>query len=182
METPEILSPVTLILGGARSGKSFYAENLITSAAMQGVYIATATGAGDSEMLKRIETHKSRRDPVRWRLVEEPLDLVGAITQMGGGSCPILIDCLSLWLANLLQENREPRLAWEQLGVALGDCGVSVVCVSEEVGLGMVPLYPVGREFRDRLGQLNQHIAAIAHSVIFMLSGLPLRLKPPISK
>lgn len=182
MDKSGILSPITLILGGARSGKSLYAEGLITKTAMRGIYIATARKEGDSEMLMRIEAHRRRRDPTRWHLVEEPLDLAGAITRLGGGEDPILIDCLTLWLANLLQEDEEPHIAWERLGSVLGACNASVVCVSGEVGLGMAPLSPLGRDFRDHLGILNQYIAAIAHSVVFMISGVPLTVKPPIEK
>ena len=168
---------ISLILGGARSGKSAYAEGLIANGSGHAVYIATARKNEDAEMLKRIEAHRVRRDPKRWQLVEEPLELSNALIRLGKGAHPILIDCLPLWLSNLLKENRDPYPATEQFLEALKASAVSVVCVSGEVGLGMTPLNPVGRAFRDHLGNLNQKVAAIANDVTFMLSGIPMKVK-----
>lgn len=168
---------ISLILGGARSGKSAYAEGLIMNGSMHAVYIATASKSEDAEMFERIEDHQARRDSKRWQLVEEPLELSSALTRFGKGAHPILIDCLPLWLSNLLKEERDPHPAIEQFLEALNASGVSVVCVSGEVGLGMTPLNPVGRVFRDHLGILNQKIATIANYVTFMLSGIPVKVK-----
>ena len=179
MEIKDSLPSVTLILGGARSGKSFHAEQLVSRAASKAVYIATAMQGDDSEMQARIKAHQERRDPTRWELLEEPLELPDAITRLGKSSRPILVDCLPLWLANLLQEGRDPHAAVDALGIALQESTAPVVCVSGEVGLGMTPLHSSGRIFRDRLGELNQHVATLASSVIFMLSGVPLAVKSP---
>lgn len=168
---------ISLILGGARSGKSAYAEGLIVSDSAHAVYIATASKNEDAEMLERIEVHQVRRDSKCWQLVEEPLELPDALTRLGTGTHPILIDCLPLWLSNLLQEGRDPHRAIEQFLEALKASTVSVVCVSGEVGLGMTPLNPVGRAFRDHLGMLNQKTAAVADDVTFMLSGIPMKVK-----
>ncbi|MCY4039481.1 MAG: bifunctional adenosylcobinamide kinase/adenosylcobinamide-phosphate guanylyltransferase [Hyphomicrobiales bacterium] len=168
---------ISLVLGGARSGKSAYAEGLIVNGSMHAVYIATASKNEDAEMLERIEAHQARRDSKRWQLVEEPLELPDVLTRLGKGAHPILIDCLPLWLSNLLKEERDPHPAIEQFLEALKASAVSVVCVSGEVGLGMTPLNPVGRAFRDHLGMLNQKTAAIANDVTFMLSGIPMKVK-----
>lgn len=168
---------ISLILGGARSGKSAYAEGLIVSGSTHAVYIATARKNEDVEMLERIKVHQARRDSKHWQLVEEPLELSNELTRLGKGAHPILIDCLPLWLSNLLKEERDPHPAAEQFLEALEASAVSVVCVSGEVGLGMTPLNPVGRAFRDHLGNLNQKVAAIANEVTFMLSGIPVKVK-----
>lgn len=168
---------ISLILGGARSGKSAYAEALIANISTHAVYIATASKSGDAEMLERIKAHQARRDPNCWQLVEEPLELPNALIRFGKGTSPILIDCLSLWLSNLLEKNHAPKARAEQLIDALRTSTVPVVCVSGEVGLGMTPLNPVGRVFRDHLGMLNQNIASVADNVIFMLSGVPMKVK-----
>lgn len=174
----DVLPPLTLVLGGARSGKSAYAEQLIINAASGGVYIATAGEPQDDEMRARIAAHKQRRGGWPWRLVEAPVELADALAQPGKGRDPVLVDCLSLWLANLLQAGRDPAAEGERLGAALRACAAPVVCVSIEAGLGMVPLHPLGRAFRDRLGELNRNIAALADRAVFMVAGLPMALKP----
>jgi len=171
------LPALTLILGGARSGKSRHAENLIQGAASAGTYIATAE-AGDAEMAARIAHHRARRDAF-WRTVEEPLDLAGAIRAHVEPRRPILIDCLTLWLSNLMGMGRVVEHEAETLGAALREAGGPVVLVANEVGLGLVPETPLGREFRDAAGRLNQHIATQADRVVFVAAGLPLVLKEP---
>jgi adenosylcobinamide kinase/adenosylcobinamide-phosphate guanylyltransferase len=168
------LPAVTLVLGGARSGKSRHAEALVTAAAA-GTYIATAE-AGDAEMAARITAHRERRGPF-WHTVEEPLDLAGAIRRHAEPARPVLVDCLTLWLSNLMGTGRVLAHESETLCAALREAAGPVVLVANEVGLGLVPETPLGREFRDAAGRLNQDIAALADCVVFVAAGLPLVLK-----
>jgi adenosylcobinamide kinase/adenosylcobinamide-phosphate guanylyltransferase len=164
-----------LVLGGARSGKSRYAERLVEGAAIRGTYCATAE-AGDSEMAERIAAHRARRGPF-WRTVEAPLALAAAIAAHAEPDRPILVDCLTLWLSNLLLAGKQ---ADEEAGVlcsALRKAAGMVVLVSNEVGMGLVPETPLGRRFRDAAGRLNQDVAALADHVVFVAAGLPLILK-----
>jgi adenosylcobinamide kinase/adenosylcobinamide-phosphate guanylyltransferase len=169
------LPAVTLVLGGARSGKSRHAEALIASAAASGTYIATAE-AGDTEMASRIAHHRARRGEF-WRTVEEPLDLAAAILAHADPARPVLVDCLTLWLANLMGAGRIVEHESEALFAALRDCRGPVVLVANEIGLGLVPETPLGRAFRDEAGRLNQQVAALADGVVFIAAGLPLVLK-----
>jgi adenosylcobinamide kinase/adenosylcobinamide-phosphate guanylyltransferase len=166
------LPRLTLVLGGARSGKSRHAEALITNAAPPWTYIATAE-ALDDEMYDRIAHHRVRRD-ARWQTVDAPLDLAGAIAGLAG---PALIDCLTLWLSNAMLAERDIEAESERLLAALAAAAAPLVAVSNEVGLGLVPETPLGRAFRDAQGRLNQRVAAVADRVIFMAAGLPLSLK-----
>ena len=178
--TPHLPFRRALVLGGARSGKSRHAEALTMAAGpAPWVYIATAE-AGDEEMRTRISHHRERRGP-GWHTVEAPLDLCGALSGATGvGSC-ILVDCLTLWLANLMAADRD--LAAEQ--AALTDVlqsvsrAVPVVLVSNEVGLGIVPDNALARAFRDAAGRLNQAVAAACDHAVFMAAGLPMILKSP---
>jgi adenosylcobinamide kinase / adenosylcobinamide-phosphate guanylyltransferase len=176
------LPAVTLVLGGARSGKSRYAEALIEAAAGQGTYIATAE-AGDPEMAARIAAHRARRDDGGdgkfWRTNEAPLELPAAIAEHAFADRPLLVDCLTLWLSNLLHADRCPQTETRSLCAALRRAAGPVVLVANEVGLGLVPETPLGRRFRDSAGRLNQDIAALADRVVFMAAGLPLVLKEP---
>jgi adenosylcobinamide kinase/adenosylcobinamide-phosphate guanylyltransferase len=169
------LPAITLVLGGARSGKSRYAETLVTGAAASGTYIATAE-AGDAEMAARIAHHRAGRGSF-WRTVEEPLDLAAVILTNADPARPVLVDCLTLWLSNLLGAGRVIEHEAEGLLGALRDASGPVVLVANEVGLGLVPETPLGREFRDEAGRLNQAVAALADQVVFVAAGLPLVLK-----
>jgi len=171
------LSPITLVLGGARSGKSRYAERLIEAAAAQGTYCATAE-PGDVEMAARIAEHRVRRGSF-WRTVEVPLGLASVIAREAAADRPLLIDCLTLWLSNLLLADKCVEAEITELCAALREGPGPVVLVANEVGLGLVPETPLGRRFRDAAGRLNQEIAALADRVVFVAAGLPLVLKEP---
>ena len=167
----------TLVLGGARSGKSVHAERLVIGSGLRAVYVATAT-AGDDEMSDRIARHRGRRGPA-WTTIEEPLDLAPALRREAGAGRAVLVDCLTLWLSNLMHDGRDPDRETATLCETLAALPGPAVLVSNEVGLGLVPDTPLGRRFRDAQGRLNQAVAAIAPSVIFVAAGLPLSLKPP---
>jgi adenosylcobinamide kinase/adenosylcobinamide-phosphate guanylyltransferase len=169
------LPPVTLILGGARSGKSRYAEELVEAAAACGTYCAIAE-AGDAEMAERIAVHRARRGPF-WRTVEEPLELSPIIATETTRERPLLIDCLTLWLSNLLLAAKPVDKEADILCGALRLAAGPVVLVANEVGMGLVPQTPLGRQFRDAAGRLNQQVAALANRVVFVAAGLPLVLK-----
>ena len=169
------LPPLTLVLGGARSGKSRYAERLVEAAAAAGTYCATAE-AGDSEMAARIAAHRSRRGPF-WRTVETPLALAATIAAEATPERPLLIDCLTLWLSNLMMAGAQIDDEFATLRMALRDAAGPIVLVANEVGLGLVPETPLGRDFRDAAGRLNQDIAPLADRVVFVAAGLPLVLK-----
>ena len=168
------LAPLTLVLGGARSGKSAYAESLFAGHQAP-VYLATAE-AGDAEMAARIETHRRRRGPA-WTTVEAPLDLVGALRAHAAPGRAILVDCLTLWLSNLMGAGCEIEAGIEQLAVALPTLPAPVVLVANEVGLGIVPDNAATRTFRDHAGRLNQRLAQLCQHVVFVAAGLPLMLK-----
>jgi adenosylcobinamide kinase / adenosylcobinamide-phosphate guanylyltransferase len=171
------LPAVTLVLGGARSGKSRYAERLIETAATHGTYCATAE-AGDAEMAARIAAHRARRGPF-WHTVEAPLEVASVIDRDAAIDCPLLIDCLTLWLSNLLLMDKRIEAETAALSASLRGAAGPVVLVANEVGLGLVPETPLGRRFRDEAGRLNQEIAALADRVVFVAAGLPLVLKEP---
>jgi len=170
------LPAVTLVLGGARSGKSRHAERLVEAArTAASTYIATAE-AGDAEMAARIADHRARRGRL-WHTVEAPLDLAAAVAAHAAPDRPVLVDCLTLWLSNLLLAGRVAEHEAEILCGALRRAGGPVVLVANEVGLGLVPETPLGRRFRDEAGRLNQRVAALADRVVFVAAGLPLMLK-----
>jgi adenosylcobinamide kinase / adenosylcobinamide-phosphate guanylyltransferase len=172
---PPRLPRITLVLGGARSGKSRYAERLVEGAARSGTYCATAE-PGDAEMAERIAAHRARRGPF-WRTVETPLALAQAIAAEAMRDRPLLVDCLTLWLSNLLLAGKWSDAEAGALFSALRGAEGPVVLVSNEVGLGLVPETPLGRRFRDMAGRLNQRAAALADRVVFVAAGLPLVLK-----
>lgn len=169
----------TLVLGGARSGKSAHAERLVAASGQDRVYVATAT-AGDAEMAARIRHHRDRRGPA-WATIEEPLDLVGALEREAGPGRAVLVDCLTLWLSNLIFADRGVEAECERLCATLAALPTGVVLVSNEVGMGLVPETPLGRRFRDAQGRLNQAVAAAVPRCIFVAAGLPLVLKPQTS-
>jgi adenosylcobinamide kinase / adenosylcobinamide-phosphate guanylyltransferase len=168
------LPHLTFVLGGARSGKSRYAEELVMACTPPWVYIATAE-AYDSEMSARITEHRQRRDE-RWRTVEAPLDLPAAIAAHGSEG-PVLIDCLTLWLSNVMLAGHDWAVELKRLVTALGEVDGSVVVVSNEVGFGIVPDNALAREFRDAQGRVNMQVAAIADRAVLIAAGLPLILK-----
>ena len=163
---------LTLVLGGARSGKSRHAESLIARLPPPWTYIATAQ-AWDDEMRERIAIHQVRRDQ-RWHTVEEPIELPRVLA---GAEGPVLVDCLTLWLTNLMLGGHDLPGAFAALEAALTAEGGPVVLVSNEVGLGIVPDNALARAFRDEQGRLNQRIAALAGHAVFMAAGLPMVLK-----
>jgi adenosylcobinamide kinase/adenosylcobinamide-phosphate guanylyltransferase len=174
------LPPVCLVLGGARSGKSTHAEKLATGSLhgappQPAVYIATAQ-AGDVEMATRIMAHRARRG-AGWTTIEEPLKLGEALEAAAAHGRPVLVDCLTLWLSNLMQAGSDLDEEADDLVRALEGYAVPVVFVSNEVGLGIVPDTPLGRAFRDAQGRLNMRMADRADRVILMAAGLPLIMK-----
>jgi adenosylcobinamide kinase/adenosylcobinamide-phosphate guanylyltransferase len=173
--TASSLPGLTLVLGGARSGKSRCAEGLTQLAAPPWIYLATAE-ALDDEMRERIAHHRSHRDS-HWQTIETPLNIAEAIIAHSATRQPILIDCLTLWLNNMMLAERDVAEASDRLIIALVQAPGPIVVVSNEVGLGIVPDTPLGRRFRDAQGQLNQRVAAIADRVVMMVAGLPLNLK-----
>lgn len=170
------LPRLTLVLGGARSGKSRHAEGLVLASALEPCYLATGR-AGDTEMATRIEAHRARRGD-RWRLVEEPLELVSALLSTAAAGRAVLVDCLTLWMTNLLLADRAIETEIERLLAALPTLEGPVVLVSSEVGLGIVPINALTRAFVDATGALHQRLAAVADRVDLVAAGLPLRLKP----
>jgi adenosylcobinamide kinase/adenosylcobinamide-phosphate guanylyltransferase len=174
------LPPVTLVLGGARSGKSTHAERLATGSLhgatpQPAVYIATAQ-PGDVEMATRIVAHRARRG-ANWTTIEEPLKLDEALATAAAHGRPVLVDCLTLWLSNVMLGGGDIDEAGDDLLRALDDTAVPVVFVSNEVGLGIVPDNVLARSFRDAQGRLNMRLAERADRVVLMTAGLPLTLK-----
>ncbi len=164
---------VTLVLGGARSGKSRHAEAIVTALPGPWSYIATAQ-ALDDEMRVRIALHQARRG-AGWRTMEAPLKLADALRAACGA--PALVDCLTLWLSNLMLGGHDVEAATRALDIALAERVAPTVLVANEVGLGIVPDNALARAFGDAAGLLNQRMAARAEAVVFVAAGLPLRLK-----
>ena len=172
------MSPeTTLVLGGARSGKSAYAERLARESGGERVYLATAT-AGDGEMSERIAHHRDRRGP-DWITVEEPFALADILMRESRPGRTILVDCLTLWLSNVMLAERDVEAETRDLRASILSSSGPVILVSNEIGLGLVPETPLGRRFRDAQGRLNQAVAATVPRVIFVAAGLPLVLKQP---
>jgi adenosylcobinamide kinase/adenosylcobinamide-phosphate guanylyltransferase len=162
------------VLGGARSGKSRYAEGLMTALPPPWIFVATAE-AGDAEMAERIAMHRARRG-ADWRTIEAPHDLA-AVLAHGDGSAPALVDCLTLWLSNRMLADADVEVEAAGLEAALARRAAPVVVVSNEVGFGIVPDNALARRFRDLQGRLNQRMAARAGRVVLMVAGLPLVVK-----
>ncbi len=169
-----MIPPLTLVLGGARSGKSRYAESVIAALPPPWVYVATAA-AGDAEMAVRIARHRSRRGK-GWQTIEAPCDLAGALTGIADAN-PVLVDCLTLWLSNRMLADADVEAETAHLETALARRRAPVVLVSNEVGAGIVPDNALARRFRDLQGRLNQRLAAHADRVVLMVAGLPLVVK-----
>lgn len=165
-----------LILGGARSGKSAFAQRQASTSGLKVIYLATAR-AGDAEMAERIARHRAER-PVDWELVEEPLALAAALRSHATPDRCLLVDCLTLWLSNLLAAGDETLTAeTDALLTTLPTLPGYLLLVSNEVGQGIVPANPLARRFRDEAGRLHQTVAACCDRVSFVMAGLPLTLK-----
>lgn len=164
-----------LVLGGARSGKSSYAETLAGGDAGDLVYLATGE-ALDDEMRARIARHRADRDP-RWRTVEAPRALAETIAAEDGPGRTILVDCLTLWVSNLLLAEADLEAAGEELARAVAGAEARVILVANEVGYGIVPDNALARAFRDAAGRLNQRMAALCDRVELVVAGIALRVK-----
>lgn len=167
-------SSLTLVLGGARSGKSRHAEALIENLPAPWTYVATAQ-AFDDEMRERIAIHRDRRDG-RWSTIDAPHGLAATLQGMPEGA-PVLIDCLTLWLSNTMLAGRDVAAECGRLADVLSRPRGPWVAVANEVGLGIVPDNALARRFRDEAGRLNQQVAAVADTVTLLVAGLPMRVK-----
>ncbi len=170
-----MLPSLSLIIGGARSGKSAFAERLVLSSALRPVYLATAE-AGDAEMADRIAAHRSAREGAGWVTVEVPVEIAETLAKRTQGEA-VLLDCATLWLANVIGAGGDVAGQTRAFLDAASDGAACVVVVSNEVGQGIVPNSRSGRQFRDAQGALNQQIAARADLVVAVMAGLPLVLK-----
>lgn len=164
-----------LIVGGARSGKSNRALQLAGQIAQDRVFVATAESS-DAEMAERIERHRADRG-AGFMTVEAPLDLVEALESASSPDRAVVVDCLTIWLSNLMHYERDVEAQTAALIEFLSQAPGPVILVSNEVGMGLVPTTPLGRAFRDAQGELNQAVAAVCRRVEFMVAGLPLTLK-----
>jgi adenosylcobinamide kinase/adenosylcobinamide-phosphate guanylyltransferase len=167
-------SSMTLVLGGARSGKSAHAEALITACPGPWYYIATAQ-ALDDEMRERIALHQARREE-GWQTIDAPLDLVDALAGVPDGA-PVLVDCLTLWLSNHMLAGHDVDAESDRLAAVLARPRGPWFVVSNEVGLGVVPDNALGRRFRAAQGRLNRQVAEAADRVVLMVAGLPMQVK-----
>lgn len=177
------MSPTTadatphLVLGGARSGKSSHAEVLVTRFAGPYIYVATAEIL-DEEMRERVRKHRERRG-AGWQTIESPLDLPGTLEELHGAGRPVLVDCLTLWLSNLLLQE-DPAIHMERIEALcrqIGEVDHPLVLVSNEVGSGIVPDNALARQFRDLAGFANQRVAAACRGVTLVVAGIPVKLK-----
>lgn len=173
---------ITLVLGGARSGKSHHAQQLAAGYGLPVVYVATAT-ASDTEMATRIAHHQQDR-PAGWRLRESPLELAQVLREEKYQAQTILVDCLTLWLNNhlFLQAEQNFRELFADLVAAIAGAHAHIIFVANEVGLGIIPMGEVTRQFVDEAGRLNQLLAETADQVVFVAAGLPFPLKPSNGK
>jgi adenosylcobinamide kinase/adenosylcobinamide-phosphate guanylyltransferase len=173
---PHHTARLTLVLGGARSGKSRHAERLVEATGLACHYLATGT-AGDAEMAARIAAHQARRG-AHWTLHEEPVALAATLRRICGPDRAVLVDCLTLWLTNLMLAERDLEEAGDALVAALATCEGQVVLVSNEVGQGVVPMNAMARAFVDATGRLHQRLAEVCDRVDLVAAGLPMSLKP----
>jgi len=165
-----------LVIGGARSGKSAYAQALAEAAAPERLYLATAE-ASDAEMAERVARHEAARG-AGWATREEPLDLVAALIAEARPGRIVVVDCLTLWLSNLTFSSRDAEAEVARLAEAVGRLDGPAILVSNEVGLGLVPETRLGRDFRDAQGRVNAALAQASDAVVFLAAGLPTLLKP----
>jgi adenosylcobinamide kinase / adenosylcobinamide-phosphate guanylyltransferase len=165
-----------LVLGGARSGKSRIALQLAESASTDRTYVATAQ-AFDEEMRQRIAQHRAERDG-SWRTLDAPLDLAQSVRERTGPDQAVLVDCLTLWLSNIVLAGRDAADEGDRLAQSVREARGPLILVSNEVGHGIVPSTPLGRSFRDDQGRLNQRIAEVCDAVVFVAAGCPILLKP----
>ena len=173
------LPAVTLVLGGAASGKSAYAESLVAASGLRKVYVATAEET-DGEMAAKIAEHRARRGAA-WTTVEAPVELAAALQANARPQNAVLVDCLTVWLGNLVMRERDAGAETAALAAALGALHGPAVIVSNEIGWGIVPDNPLARRFRDLHGALNQAVAGVADRVVLVAAGLPLALKGSVS-
>lgn len=166
-----------LVLGGQRSGKSRFAEDLVMRSGRRPVYIATAT-AGDEEMAERIAAHRRRRGG-GWTTVEAPLDLGPAVATASDEAVAVLVDCLTLWLANIVFAERDIERDTQALLAAIAAAAGPIVLVSNEVGSGIIPDNRLARSYADALGILNQRVAEAVGRVVLMAAGQAIVVKPP---
>ncbi|RBP15475.1 adenosylcobinamide kinase /adenosylcobinamide-phosphate guanylyltransferase [Roseiarcus fermentans] len=176
MQAIDVGARAVLVLGGARSGKSAYAQALAESAAPERLYLATAT-ASDDEMAERIARHRADRG-AGWSTREEPLDLVEALAAETRPGRVALVDCLTLWLTNVMLSGRDVEAEVARLVGAIPALAGPAIFVSNEVGYGLVPTTPIGRRFRDAQGRTNAAVARVADAVALVAAGLPTLLKP----
>ncbi len=171
----ETSSGAALVLGGARSGKSAFAEGLVTASGLSRHYIATGR-AFDEEMRERIARHREDRGD-GWVTHEEPLALADRIAEVARADRAVLVDCLTLWVTNLMLEERDMVAEFSGLLDAIKAAPGRLILVSNEVGLGIVPENRMARDFRDHAGRLHQQVAALVPEVYFLAAGLPLKMK-----
>jgi adenosylcobinamide kinase/adenosylcobinamide-phosphate guanylyltransferase len=171
----ETSSGAVLVLGGARSGKSAFAEGLVTASGLSRHYIATGR-ALDEEMRERIARHREDRGD-GWVTHEEPLALADRIAEVARADRAVLVDCLTLWVTNLMLEGRDMVAEFSGLLDAIKAAPGRLILVSNEVGLGIVPENRMARDFRDHAGRLHQQVAALVPEVYFLAAGLPLKMK-----
>lgn len=171
------MAEITLVLGGVRSGKSRFAENLVSKSAKNAIYIATAE-ITDVDLQSRIEEHQNRRDKT-WKTIEAPIAISSSLELFNQNHITVLIDCLSVWLNNLMVHGHNIKNLTDGLIETLRSLHCGCVLVSSEVGFGILPENRLGRDYCDQLGLLNQKIAAIADNVYLVVAGIPLKLKGP---
>ena len=176
METISVGARSVLVLGGARSGKSAYAQRLAEAGSAERLFLATAE-AGDAEMADRIARHQETRGE-GWTTREEPLDLVEALAAEARPGRIVLVDCLTLWVTNLMFSGRDVEAEVARLATAVGALAGPAILVSNEVGLALVPETRLGRDFRDLQGRANAAVARAADAVVFLAAGLPTLMKP----
>jgi adenosylcobinamide kinase/adenosylcobinamide-phosphate guanylyltransferase len=173
---PRTIARSLLVLGGAGSGKSAYAQRLAEAHGPDRLYLATGA-PGDEEMAARIARHQADRGQ-GWTTLEEPVEIATALLTHAQAGRVVVVDCLTLWLSNLMLAGRDPGPALDALAVAIGGLAGPVILVSNEVGMGIVPDHKLSRDFRDWQGRANRVIGAACDVVIFVAAGFPLQLKP----